>query len=102
MTGSTAGGLPKALEHDWPQLTALVDAYSERQPIPCRMSPMPGAWIGDDEGEQANAAAECRTCPALIACRRYGLEHLREPGVYGGLTYQQRRATARQTKENRS
>ena len=94
----TGPSLPKALAHDWEHLTALVDHYGERQPIPCRSSNA-WWWTSDDEGERAKAAAECVNCPALIQCRRYGLAHLRESGVYGGLTPDERRRVARESKE---
>lgn len=91
--------LPKALAHDWRQLTALVDAYGEKQQIPCRQRfPGPNTWITTDPDRQQIAAEACRSCPALEACRQYGIDHPAEMGVYGGLPLSERRAEARRRK----
>lgn len=102
MSGVSAGGLPKSLEHDWRELSALLDHYGERQPIPCRTGIVPASmWTGDSDAEQALAAAECSRCPALVQCRRYGLTHVKESGVYGGLSESERRQVARELKETK-
>lgn len=95
-------GMPRDLAHAWVNLVSLVDDYAERQPIPCRIGDPPiDAWTSTTATDQAIAAAACRRCPALIQCRRYGLENPREVGVYGGLTEKERRATARARKERK-
>lgn len=48
-------------------------------------------WTSDDPTEQRDAARRCAPCPALTACRAYGLEHHDERGVYGALTETERR-----------
>ena len=47
------------------------------------------------------APAICATCDHLDACREWGVEHPRVPGIYGGLSNLQRLLAARARRSNR-
>ncbi len=96
MTGGLPS-MPKGLAHSWRNLSALVDATHERQPIPCRSDEgVPSLWwTSDNNSEQAAAAAACGPCPLVAPCKQYGIEHPTEGGAYGGLTERQRSKAAR-------
>ena len=49
---------------------------------------------GDMHGVRL-ARAICRTCPVKKACAEYGVEHIREVGIYGGLSERERRRERR-------
>lgn len=63
--------------------------------IPCRADATTCAnWISDVPAHQRAAAAACMPCPALAACKGYGLAWPAEEGTYGALTQAERRALA--------
>lgn len=82
-------------------LATLIDAIDATEGsgerIPCRSGSVASTavWTSDDTDEQIEAAARCETCPVLAACRTYGLAHVREKGVWGGLTANQRKRANR-------
>jgi WhiB family redox-sensing transcriptional regulator len=41
------------------------------------------------------AKVVCGSCPYLMRCRDYGLAHFEHWGIWGGLTFEQRRRTLR-------
>lgn len=82
--------IPVTLAPDFASLSALLDTYPHTA-VPCRVTSEPELWTSSDAADQEEAAAQCRTCPALDQCRAYGLKHRKEQGVYGGLTEQQRK-----------
>ncbi|MFV0634627.1 WhiB family transcriptional regulator [Demequina sp.] len=90
--------MPPALAQDWRQLHDLIDEVAVRRPIPCRESQVlhPDAWTSENAEDLAEAAAQCWRCPAVDACRTFGLTHLGEVGVLGGLTPNERRRTVRE------
>lgn len=93
---------PEAMAHDWRALMDFIDADSKRQPIPCRMGgPAARSRFTGTDAEQTEAARSCARCPAVGACKPYGLAHPKELGVYGGLTETERRQQARRTKEQK-
>lgn len=61
--------------------------------IQCRLGPpdTTACWISDDPADQEYAARRCVPCRAVPECQAYGLAHPKEEGVYGGLTYLERR-----------
>lgn len=77
-------------------LTTLEDAGPAR--VPCLAGDvLPAAWTSDEADELHLAAQACVTCPALAACRAYGLAWPDEAGVYGALTRAERLDIARTT-----
>ncbi|MBO1751718.1 WhiB family transcriptional regulator [Actinotalea sp. BY-33] len=75
-----------------------LDALSAAgHPAVCWTVPLTdrAVWTSDDATDQQHAANLCGPCPALTACRTYGLAHPKEAGVIGGLTEPQRRRGAR-------
>lgn len=72
-------------------IAELLDVVESGNVPPC-VEHYYGDWVADDAGDQAYTAQLCRWCPALLACRAYGLAHPSELGVYGGLTERERRA----------
>jgi len=87
-------GLPESVASDWRSLLISLDSFAWQE-IPCRAGDIVPLtwWTSDIEDEQAHAAAACAPCPALRECRAHGLKHIREEGVYGGLTPNARRQT---------
>lgn len=74
-----------------PDRAALEDVLTAWQNlghvIPCRDGSLyvTACWIRAVLDEQRVAARACAPCPALDPCRRHGLRHRGEAGVYGGL-----------------
>lgn len=66
-------------------------------PIPCRSGSVTSTavWTSDDAADQREAAARCEGCPVIRECLTYGMAHPREKGVWGGLTYEQRKVANR-------
>jgi len=87
-----------ARAHQRAELLDQIDSHPDHV-IPCRSVDLhtAGAWTAETEDEQRVAAAACRArpCPALAACRAFGLAWPQELGAYGGLTQTERRRTAR-------
>lgn len=52
---------------------------------------------GGDLGAVAQAKAICASCPVLVQCRTYAVNELssNEPGIWGGMTRDERRAARR-------
>lgn len=86
-------------ERDRAGLLDQITTYPDHE-IPCRAVDLhvSAAWTSDEDDEQRVAAAACRSmpCPALAACRAYGLAWPRELGAYGGMTERERRKAARE------
>lgn len=80
-------------------LIELLDQHPASA-IPCQATDRyaAAAWTSDEIDEQLVAAAACGPCPVWRACGAYGLAHLDEAGVYGGMTETQRRSAARKEK----
>jgi hypothetical protein len=76
----------------WDQLARLSESA---HPAPCVAS-RAGWWISDDPQDQARAASECATCPALTLCAAYIADNPERAGVYAGRTASDRNPTARQ------
>lgn len=57
--------------------------------------PEPGEWTRTREAKRL-----CHTCPLVMACRRWALDHLAlsEYGIWGGTTPNERRALRRKQK----
>lgn len=74
-------------------LRAIDAAVLAGERVPCIAGDALPAdhWTSDDADEQHLAALACEGCPALTLCRDYGLTHRREVGVYGAMTYGQRK-----------
>lgn len=56
---------------------------------PCAADP--DAWFPEDVAGIERAKAACRTCPALMQCRRWVLASPQEHGVWGALSPDDRR-----------
>jgi hypothetical protein len=69
-------------------LFAIGDAINAGDTIPCQEQPF--YFTSESSDHQHVAARWCGDCPVLKVCRKYGKEHPREYGVYGGLTDHQR------------
>lgn len=71
--------------------------------LPCRGH---HEWTSDDPRDQAKAAARCRPCQAIRACRVYAIAAEETTAVWGGLTPEQlrreRRRRRRQAKAERA
>ncbi|SDR87801.1 WhiB family transcriptional regulator [Paraoerskovia marina] len=82
-------------------LADLIDAIDATEGsgdrIPCRSGSVAATaiWTSDDADEQLEAASRCESCPVLAECRAYGLAHVREKGVWGGMTASQRKRANR-------
>jgi hypothetical protein len=63
----------------------LLTLAESGRPVPCLAS-HEAWWTSDDAHDQARAAAECLTCPALALCAAYITECSEIAGVYAGLT----------------
>lgn len=50
--------------------------------------------------ESSLARAICRTCPVIIACRTWAIDHGEDDGIWGATTAIQRRAIRRATGES--
>lgn len=72
------------------------------QAIPCRSGGLLAtvAWTSDEVDEQRAAARACGACPAVTACRQFGLAWPDLPGTYGGLPEAARRRPTRSRKAN--
>ncbi|PWF88687.1 WhiB family transcriptional regulator [Kocuria rosea] len=76
----------------------LAAAQEQGRPIPCRQGD--GAdWLTEDRQTQRQAAAACRTCPAVAECAEYALTAREAAGVFGATTPAQRRRATTTSKE---
>jgi WhiB family redox-sensing transcriptional regulator len=55
----------------------------------------PEAWFPEKGGSVRQATAICRRCPVQAECLDYALAHVERFGVWGGLTWEQRRELLR-------
>jgi len=79
----------------WDELFVhLVAVAGGALSLPCTRDPDTG-FTSDQPARQVEAAKACQRCPGLNPCRRFGIAHPGESGVYGGLTEAQRCAIAR-------
>lgn|GEM_PF-2094031 len=90
--------LPEALKADYLALAGRVAGVLERGlSVPCHepQTVPVGWWTSEEHHEQRLAAESCQRCPLQLPCRRYGIGHPKEAGVYGGLTERERAEVAR-------
>jgi WhiB family redox-sensing transcriptional regulator len=75
-------------------------AYESPEIVPCTNDP--DAWF-PEKGETVRQARQlCLTdCPIVLQCRAHALEHHEITGIWGGLTYFERRAIWKQRHNNR-
>jgi WhiB family redox-sensing transcriptional regulator len=55
----------------------------------------PEAFFPERGGSTRDAKAVCASCPVLVECRTYGMEHNERFGVWGGLSERERRVLRR-------
>ncbi|WP_366139797.1 WhiB family transcriptional regulator [uncultured Modestobacter sp.] len=70
----------------------LGAAVASAGSTPCRSAARPDAWHEDVGAE--GAASLCAGCPVLAECRAYAVAAREPHGVWGGLTWSDRRRLA--------
>ena len=55
----------------------------------CRETNDPDIWVEETSENKPMAIKVCRSCPHVIECAQYGVEH-EVIGIWGGLTTKQR------------
>lgn len=77
----------------WQDLAACVET-----PVPFR-AVIDGEFLGTvDSVSVAVCKRVCSGCSARDACFEHGIQHVGTAGVYGGLTWQERRTVARKVR----
>ena len=71
-----------AAEHD----RFLSHVEEHREQVPCVDTPDALRWVSEDQDEQREAAAACRSCPLLTPCRAFAVRNGETGGTWGGLT----------------
>jgi WhiB family transcriptional regulator, redox-sensing transcriptional regulator len=65
----------------------------------CNSAPVD--WFFPEVGKNSREAKKvCATCPVIEDCLYYALEHSEIWGIWGGMTYKERRSFARTIKED--
>lgn len=77
-------------------LTELAGHLEAGLIVPCLTHPAEDSpWTSDSAALADEAALACHDCPALDACRAYGISARESAGIWGGLTPAERRHRTR-------
>lgn len=77
---------------DWFQLNDAIDDIGGQ--VPCRQAPdlfFPEGGGGTAASDTKMAKMACRSCEVLTMCATYAITHREEDGIWGGLSYSERK-----------